>query len=98
MRLEAGTVQALREHRAAAAPLIAKHGGRIVKKTGDGCGIVHSHSFEYPPHSTLPGPLSHAPYAAQYAVLTASAARIPTWSMRPLWPNTWRSGRPEISP
>jgi adenylate cyclase len=33
---EAGTVQALREHRAAADPLIAEHGGRIVKTTGDG--------------------------------------------------------------
>jgi adenylate cyclase len=33
---EAGTVQSLREHRAAADPLIAEHGGRIVKTTGDG--------------------------------------------------------------
>src|SRR6516225_9480288 len=33
---EAGTVQALREHRSAADPLIADHGGRIVKTTGDG--------------------------------------------------------------
>ena len=33
---EAGTAQALREHRAAADPLIAEHGGRIVKTTGDG--------------------------------------------------------------
>jgi class 3 adenylate cyclase len=33
---EAGTVQALREHRAAADPLIAEHGGRVVKTTGDG--------------------------------------------------------------
>ena len=33
---EAGTVQALREHRAAADPLVAEHGGRIVKTTGDG--------------------------------------------------------------
>jgi adenylate cyclase len=33
---EVGTVQALREHRAAADPLIAQHGGRIVKTTGDG--------------------------------------------------------------
>jgi adenylate cyclase len=33
---EAGTVQALREHRAAADPLVAHHGGRIVKTTGDG--------------------------------------------------------------
>jgi adenylate cyclase len=32
---EAGTAQALREHRAAD-PLIAEHGGRIVKTTGDG--------------------------------------------------------------
>src|SRR5215472_3166521 len=33
---EAGTVQALREHRAAANPLVAQHGGRVVKTTGDG--------------------------------------------------------------
>ena len=33
---EAGTVEALREHRAAADPIIAEHGGRIVKTTGDG--------------------------------------------------------------
>ena len=33
---EAGTVAALREHRAAADPIIAEHGGRIVKTTGDG--------------------------------------------------------------
>jgi adenylate cyclase len=33
---EIGTVQALREHRAAADPIIAEHGGRIVKTTGDG--------------------------------------------------------------
>ena len=33
---EAGTAQALREHRAVADPLFARHGGRIVKMTGDG--------------------------------------------------------------
>jgi class 3 adenylate cyclase len=33
---EAGTARALREHRAAAYPLIAQHGGRVVKTTGDG--------------------------------------------------------------
>jgi len=33
---EAGTVQALREHRRAADPIIAQHGGRVVKTTGDG--------------------------------------------------------------
>ena len=33
---EAGTAQALREHSAAAEPLVAEHGGRIVKTTGDG--------------------------------------------------------------
>jgi adenylate cyclase len=33
---EAGTARALRDHRAAADPLIADHGGRIVKTTGDG--------------------------------------------------------------
>jgi TolB-like protein len=36
---EAGTAQALREHRAAADPLIAEHGGRIVKTAGDGALI-----------------------------------------------------------
>jgi len=33
---EAGTVRVLREYRAAADPLVGKHGGRIVKTTGDG--------------------------------------------------------------
>ena len=33
---EVGTVEALREHRSAADPLIAQHGGRVVKTTGDG--------------------------------------------------------------
>jgi adenylate cyclase len=33
---ETGTAQALREHRAAADPIIEEHGGRIVKTTGDG--------------------------------------------------------------
>jgi adenylate cyclase len=33
---EAGTARALREHRTAADPLVAEHGGRIVKTTGDG--------------------------------------------------------------
>jgi TolB-like protein/class 3 adenylate cyclase/Tfp pilus assembly protein PilF len=33
---EVGTVHALREHREAADPLIAEHGGRVVKTTGDG--------------------------------------------------------------
>src|SRR5215210_1675374 len=33
---EVGTARMLREHRAAANPLVAEHGGRIVKTTGDG--------------------------------------------------------------
>jgi adenylate cyclase len=33
---EAGTAQALREHRAAADPIVAQRGGRIFKTTGDG--------------------------------------------------------------
>ena len=33
---EAGTARGLREHRVAADPLVAEHGGRIVKTTGDG--------------------------------------------------------------
>ena len=33
---EAGTARALREHRAAIDPIVASHGGRIVKSTGDG--------------------------------------------------------------
>ena len=34
---EVGTVQALRKHRSAADPLVAEHGGRIVKTTATGC-------------------------------------------------------------
>ena len=33
---EAGTARAVREHREAARPIVAGHGGRIVKTTGDG--------------------------------------------------------------
>src|SRR5437016_13781700 len=33
---EAGTAQALREHRSAADPVVAEHDGRIVKTAGDG--------------------------------------------------------------
>jgi adenylate cyclase len=33
---EVGTARALREHRAAVDPIVASHGGRIVKTTGDG--------------------------------------------------------------
>ena len=33
---EAGTARAVREHREAARPIVAEHGGRIVKTTGDG--------------------------------------------------------------
>jgi class 3 adenylate cyclase len=33
---EAGTARAVREHRDAAGPIAADHGGRIVKTTGDG--------------------------------------------------------------
>src|SRR5262249_52575570 len=33
---EEGTARALREHSTAARPLVAVHGGRIVKTTGDG--------------------------------------------------------------
>jgi class 3 adenylate cyclase len=33
---EAGTARAVRQHREAAAPLVASKGGRIVKTTGDG--------------------------------------------------------------
>jgi len=33
---EAGTAGALREHRIAADPLVAQHGGRVAKTTGDG--------------------------------------------------------------
>jgi adenylate cyclase len=39
---EVGTAQALSEHRAAADPLVARHGGRIVKTTGDGMLIEFS--------------------------------------------------------
>ena len=33
---EVGTARVLLEHRAAIAPIVANHGGRIVKTTGDG--------------------------------------------------------------
>src|ERR1700737_2071565 len=33
---EAGTARRLREHREALRPIVTKHGGRIVKTTGDG--------------------------------------------------------------
>jgi class 3 adenylate cyclase len=33
---EAGTAQAVREHRETARPIVASHGGRIVKTMGDG--------------------------------------------------------------
>src|ERR1700738_3668910 len=33
---EAGTARAVREHREAARPIVASHGGRIVKTMGDG--------------------------------------------------------------
>ena len=33
---EAGTAKALREHRVAIDPIVARHGGRVVKTTGDG--------------------------------------------------------------
>src|SRR5712672_471008 len=39
---EAGTARVLREHRAAADPLVAEHGGRIVNTTGDGVLIEFS--------------------------------------------------------
>jgi adenylate cyclase len=39
---EVGTARALSEHRAAADPLVARHGGRIVKTTGDGLLIEFS--------------------------------------------------------
>ena len=39
---EAGTARALREHRAVADPLVAEHGGRIVKTTGDGVLVEFS--------------------------------------------------------
>src|SRR5947209_19997246 len=39
---EAGTARMLRDHRAAADPLVAEHGGRIVKTTGDGVLVEFS--------------------------------------------------------
>ena len=33
---EVGTARVLREHRAVSDALVAKHGGRVVKTTGDG--------------------------------------------------------------
>ena len=40
---EAGTALSVREHREAARPIVASHGGRIVKTTGDGLLL------EFPP-------------------------------------------------
>jgi class 3 adenylate cyclase len=40
---EVGTAQVLREHRVAVDALVAKHGGRIVKTTGDGV-LIEFHS------------------------------------------------------
>src|SRR5271168_4027312 len=40
---EVGTARALREHRAVADAIVTKHGGRIVKTTGDGVSV------EFPP-------------------------------------------------
>src|SRR4051812_48488116 len=39
---EVGTARMLRDHRAAADPLVAEHGGRIVKTTGDGVLVEFS--------------------------------------------------------
>jgi adenylate cyclase len=39
---EAGTARILRDNRAAADPLVAEHGGRIVKTTGDGVLVEFS--------------------------------------------------------
>jgi adenylate cyclase len=41
---EIGTARALREHRAAIDPMVASHGGRIVKTTGDGI-LLEFHSI-----------------------------------------------------
>ena len=43
---EAGTARMLRDHRAAADPLVAEHGGRIVKTTGDGVLVEFSSVVE----------------------------------------------------
>ena len=40
---EVGTAQVLREHRGVVDALVAKHGGRIVKTTGDGL-LIEFHS------------------------------------------------------
>ena len=42
---EEGTARAVREHREAARPIIASHGGRIVEIVGDGLLL------EFPPSS-----------------------------------------------
>jgi len=53
---EAGTAQALRDRRAAADPLIADHGGRIVKTTGDGVLIEFGSAKIEPSLAALPTP------------------------------------------
>ena len=44
---EVGTARTLRENRAVTGALVAKHGGRIVKTTGDGVLL------EFPSHSRV---------------------------------------------
>jgi class 3 adenylate cyclase len=44
----AGTARAVRKHREAARPMVADHGGRIVKTTGDGLLL------KFPPSSPPP--------------------------------------------
>ena len=57
---EVGTARALREHRKVTDALVAKHGGRLVKTTGDGvllefpCRSLHSGSQRWDRHEDAP--------------------------------------------
>ena len=65
---EAGTARILREHRVASDALVAKHGGRIVKTTGDGLllefpsvvAAVECIAAAMPSSPAVTGPLSAA--------------------------------------
>ena len=57
---EVGTARTLREHRKVTDALVAKHGGRLVKTTGDGtllefpCRSLHSGSQRWDRHEDAP--------------------------------------------
>jgi class 3 adenylate cyclase len=56
----------LREHRAAADPLTAQHGGRIVKTTGDGV-LIEFGSVVGSSNATGTGPVDSPPLALRWS-------------------------------